>query len=110
MKKSARNVNPTVTPTPEEYAALLAKVTELQSKVDRKKRLEAGAVTDNGLKLAVSAKGAVSVYGLGRFPVTLYREQMAKLLAAGKDIAQFIADNATTLAVKAVAEEEQAAA
>jgi hypothetical protein len=96
--------------TPADYAALLAKVTELEAKVDRKKRLEAGAVTDNGLKLAVSAKGAVSVYGLGRFPVTLYREQFVKLLAAGKDIAQFMADNAAALKVKATDETEADAA
>lgn len=100
------NAAPTVkTPTPEEYAALLAKVQELEAKQERKGRMDAGATTDNGLKLAVSAKGALSVYGLGRFPVTLYREQMTKLLAAGKDIAQFIADNAATLKVKPAKEE-----
>jgi hypothetical protein len=91
---------PTHVPTAAEYAELLAKVNELQAKSDRKVRMDAGSTTDNGLKLAVSLKGAVSVYGLGRFPVTLYREQMTRLLEAGKDIAAFIAANQATLKVK----------
>jgi len=41
----------------------------------------------------VSEKGALSVYGLGRFPVTLYREQWEKLLEKAADIRQFIHDN-----------------
>lgn len=98
--KNPNNAPTSTTPTPADYAALLAKVTELQAQVDRKKAQENGAVTDNGLKLVVSAKGAVSVYGLGRFPVTLYREQMLKLIAASKDIATFITANTEKLAVK----------
>jgi hypothetical protein len=43
--------------------------------------------------LRVSEKGALSVYGLGRFPVTLYREQWEKLLGMADDIRQFIAEN-----------------
>jgi len=43
--------------------------------------------------LKVSEKGALSVYGLGRFPVTLYREQWDKLLGLGDQIRQFIQDN-----------------
>ena len=43
--------------------------------------------------LRVSEKGALSVYGLGRFPVTLYREQWEKLLAMAEDIRSFIAEN-----------------
>ncbi|MBV9742447.1 MAG: hypothetical protein JO099_01675, partial [Acidobacteriia bacterium] len=43
--------------------------------------------------LRVSEKGALSVYGLGRFPVTLYREQWEKLLAMADDIRQFMAEN-----------------
>lgn len=43
--------------------------------------------------LRVSEKGALSVYGLGRFPVTLYREQWEKLLAMAEDIRRFIAEN-----------------
>jgi hypothetical protein len=40
--------------------------------------------------LKVSEKGAVSVYGIGRFPVTLYKEQWLKLLAMSDDIRAFI--------------------
>jgi hypothetical protein len=48
----------------------------------------------------VSEKGAVSVYGLGRFPVTLYKEQWLKLLAMAEDIKKFIAENESRLRVK----------
>ncbi len=50
--------------------------------------------------IKVSEKGAVSVYGLGRFPVTLYKEQWLKLLAMADDIKQFIAQNEGRLKVK----------
>ena len=46
--------------------------------------------TVRGTSLKVSEKGAVSVYGLGRFPVTLYKEQWTKLLAMADDIKVFI--------------------
>ncbi len=50
--------------------------------------------------LKVSEKGAVSVYGLGRFPVTLYKEQWEKLLAMSDEIKGFIAENKDRLKVK----------
>ena len=50
--------------------------------------------------LKVSEKGAVSVYGLGRFPVTLYREQWEKLLAMSDQITGFIAENKDKLKLK----------
>jgi len=50
--------------------------------------------------IKVSEKGAVSVYGLGRFPVTLYKEQWLKLLALSDDIKRFIAENESRLRVK----------
>ena len=52
------------------------------------------------MSLKVSEKGALSVYGLGRFPVTLYREQWEKLLGMGDSIRQFILDNDATLKKK----------
>ena len=45
------------------------------------------------LSLRVSEKGALSVYGMGRFPVTLYREQWEKLLGMSDQIRQFIQEN-----------------
>ena len=45
------------------------------------------------VSLKVSEKGAVSVYGLGRFPVTLYQEQWLKLLEMAEDIRGFIKEN-----------------
>lgn len=50
-----------------------------------------------GLSLRVSDKGGVSVYGLGRFPVTLYKEQWLRLLALADDIRAFIAANEGSL-------------
>jgi hypothetical protein len=50
--------------------------------------------------LKVSEKGALSVYGLGRFPVTLYREQWDKLLNMSDEIRQFIKDNDGSLKKK----------
>jgi hypothetical protein len=53
-----------------------------------------------GLSLKVSEKGAVSVYGLGRFPVTLYKEQWTKLLDMAEDIRTFIRENEAHLKAK----------
>jgi hypothetical protein len=52
------------------------------------------------IRLKVSEKGAVSVYGMGRFPVTLYKEQWLKLLNMVADIRAFIAANETQLKAK----------
>ncbi len=49
------------------------------------------------LTLKVSQKGAVSVYGMGRFPVTLYKEQWERLLDMADDIRAFIEQNAAKL-------------
>ena len=46
-----------------------------------------------GVSMKVSEKGGVSVYGLGRFPVTLYQEQWLKLLDMADDIRTFIREN-----------------
>jgi hypothetical protein len=53
-----------------------------------------------GVSLKVSEKGGVSVYGLGRFPVTLYKEQWAKLLAMSDEIRDFIKEHDAELKVK----------
>lgn len=52
------------------------------------------------MSLKVSEKGALSVYGLGRFPVTLYREQWEKLLGMADAIHAFIKDNDSSLKKK----------
>ncbi|HEU4993849.1 MAG TPA: hypothetical protein VFT29_03485 [Gemmatimonadaceae bacterium] len=54
-----------------------------------------------GVSLKVSEKGGVSVYGLGRFPITLYKEQWLKLLDLSDQIRQFIASNESQLKTKA---------
>ncbi len=52
------------------------------------------------LSLKVSEKGGLSVYGLGRFPVTLYKEQWAKLLAFTDEIQKFLKENDHLLKAK----------
>jgi hypothetical protein len=53
-----------------------------------------------GMTIKVSEKGGVSVYGLGRFPVTLYKEQWVKLLDMAGEIRAFIRDNEGSLKAK----------
>jgi hypothetical protein len=52
------------------------------------------------VSMKVSEKGAVSVYGLGRFPVTLYQEQWTKLLGMAPEIKAFIEENKGKLKTK----------
>jgi len=54
----------------------------------------------SGLSLKVSEKGAVSLYGMGRFPVTLYKEQWLRILASAPDIEAFIRENDGKLKTK----------
>jgi hypothetical protein len=69
---------------------------ELKAEIDRlraeNENLKKPAVRGQ-MSLKVSEKGALSVYGLGRFPVTLYREQWEKLLGMSDEIRRFIHDN-----------------
>ncbi len=53
-----------------------------------------------GMTLKVSEKGALSVYGLGRFPVTLYKEQWQKLLGIADEIRAFLRENDARLKSK----------
>ena len=53
-----------------------------------------------GLSLKVSEKGAVSLYGMGRFPVTLYKEQWRRILASAPEIETFIRENDSKLKTK----------
>ena len=52
------------------------------------------------LSMRVSEKGALSIYGMGRFPVTLYKEQWIKLLDISDDIRKFIGENDSLLKTK----------
>jgi hypothetical protein len=70
---------------------------DLQAELDRlraeNEALKTGRPAKGAISIKVSEKGAVSVYGLGRFPVTLYKEQWDRLLQSGDEIRKFIADN-----------------
>ena len=68
---------------------------ELKAELERLKAENAALKARGGraVSMKVSEKGGLSVYGLGRFPVTLYQEQWLKLLDLAEDIRAFIAEN-----------------
>src|SRR5437762_13683779 len=71
---------------------------ELERLRNENAALKKGAST--GVRMKVSEKGAVSIYGMGRFPVTLYKEQWLKLLDMSADIRAFIVANDAQLKKK----------
>lgn len=71
---------------------------ELERLRNENAALKKGAAT--GITMKVSEKGALSIYGMGRFPVTLYKEQWLKLLELSDDIRKFIAANEGQLKTK----------
>ncbi len=76
-------------PTKEE---LMARIAELEKQVGPKRT--------GRMEFKVSEKGGVSVYGLGRFPVTLYYEQWARLLGAADELRAFLEENKSKLKLK----------
>jgi len=74
---------------------LKAELARLQAENERLKQRG-----NRAMSLKVSEKGGVSVYGLGRFPVTLYKEQWAKLLEMADEIRAFIRENESKLKSK----------
>jgi hypothetical protein len=71
---------------------------ELERLRNENTALKKGAAT--GISMKVSEKGGLSIYGMGRFPITLYKEQWLKLLDMSDAIRAFIAANEATLKVK----------
>jgi hypothetical protein len=71
---------------------LMARIAELEKKLESK---ETGK-----LEFKVGDKGGVSVYGLGRFPVTLYYEQWTRLLDAGRELRAFLEANKSRLKLR----------
>jgi hypothetical protein len=71
---------------------LLARIAELEKKAEGRKK--------GALEFRVGEKGGVSVYGLGRFPVTLYYEQWIRLLDVSKDLRDFLEENKSRLKLK----------
>lgn len=74
------------------YEELKAKLVELEKQVQGRKR--------GTIDFKVSEKGGVSVYGLGRFPVTLYYEQWIRLLDHAEQIKEFLEENKSRLKIK----------
>jgi hypothetical protein len=75
---------------------LRAEIERLRSENENLKK----PATRGQISMKVSEKGALSVYGLGRFPVTLYREQWDKLLSVSEQIREFIQTHDTELKKK----------
>ncbi len=73
---------------------MLARIAELEAKV-------AEVEAPKALKMKVAVKGGLSVYGLGRLPVTLYRGQWERLLSEADQIKEFIEAHKDELKVKA---------
>jgi hypothetical protein len=75
---------------------------ELKGELERLRKeneaLKKGA--SSGTRMKISEKGALSIYGMGRFPVTLYKEQWLKLLGMSDDIRAFIVANEAQLKAK----------
>ena len=75
---------------------------DAQDELERLRRenaaLKKGA--SSGIRMKVSEKGAVSIYGMGRFPVTLYKEQWLRLLDMAAEIRAFITANEAQLKSK----------
>ncbi len=77
------------------YEDIRAENERLKRENDELKRRE-----ERGLVLKVSEKGGVSLYGIGRFPVTLYKEQWLKILGMTHEIETFINENDHLLKAK----------
>ena len=73
------------------YEELKARVADLEKKAGRR---------SGELDFKIGEKGGVSVYGLGRFPVTLYYEQWTKLLDAAGKLREFLEENKDKLKLK----------
>ncbi|MCF8168913.1 MAG: hypothetical protein K9K38_08120 [Rhodoferax sp.] len=71
---------------------------ELERLRNENAALKKGAAT--GITMKVSDKGALSIYGMGRFPVTLYKEQWLKLMDMADQIRAFISANDAKLKTK----------
>ena len=80
--------------TPNQMLAEIARLTAENS------ALKTAPKSGSTITFKVSDKGAVSAYGLGRFPVTLYGQQWRRLLARAADIEAFMKANESRLAVK----------
>ena len=78
-----------------DLATLQEQIEALKAELKEKKKN-----TPRALSMKVSQKGALSVYGLGRFPVTLYPTQFTRLLSIKEEIETFIADNKDSFSYK----------
>jgi hypothetical protein len=75
---------------------------ELRAELERLRSENAALkkTSSKGISMKVSEKGGLSIYGLGRFPVTLYKEQWVKLLDMADDIRAFLKANDAQLKAK----------
>ena len=90
--------------TKEQTAKMVAEFKALQD-VNKALAAKLAAKSNVPMSIKVAAKGGVSVYGLGRYPVTFYRETWGKLIAKMPDIEAFIKANSNDLKFKDSAED-----
>lgn len=91
---------------PDLTQTMIDTISPMQAEIDKLKeenqrlKAKAGQAVVQGLTLRVSKQGAVSVYGMGKWPVTLYKGQWERLLKEGQAILDFIEANKASLSVK----------
>ena len=75
---------------------------EMQAELERLRaeNVQLKSKDKGGIRLKVSEKGAVSLYGMGRFPVTLYKQQWLRILASAAEIEAFLRENESRLKTK----------
>lgn len=74
---------------------------ELKARLEQLEKQQGGTRRTGSLEFRVGEKGGVSVYGLGRFPVTLYYEQWIRLLDSAEKLREFLEENKAKLKLKA---------
>ena len=96
-------MSPTVTKTQADtLAALQAQIAEFQRRNQELEERNAALTksSERRLSMKVSSKGGVSVYGLGRFPISLYRSQWEKVIGLVPQLQAFMKEHASELAEK----------
>lgn len=94
------NKNAPALPAATDASAVERLQAQLAALMQENEALKARKAAGGKLTMKVSEKGAVSVYGLQRFPITLYANQMERLLSHAEAIKAFMKDNASKLTTK----------
>lgn len=89
--------------------AMQEEIAKLKAQIDAAKAARTVTLSDGStLTLKVTPKGGVAVYGMGRFPVSLYGNQWLKIIEAAAEIHSYVQENKDKLSVKTKSEESAA--